>query len=167
MRVCTPWSPAEDDIVRHNYPSYALMAASLTGRSYNAIKCRARSLNVSKTRHTWTAADRRFLLQKLAECAPKSEIQARFPMLAWQAIRSRANGFGCKIQRPRKAIFEPAITAVRDAARRRGLTLAELDRRAKSGQYFSKAKEQLMLRHVANGARVLGGDIAIEWSSDF
>lgn len=164
------WSEDEDGIVSAIYPDYALMARRLPARSPRALRHRAATLGVVHRRHVWTQREVGTLSRLAAAGASGAELARAFPHLRPAQVLAKMGHLARTGQLPlsrrmlRLANFdEPAIDAVRRRAIEKGLSLRDLDRSARTGRYFQKSTRQLVLRHVAGAAALLGGEVRFEW----
>lgn len=140
------------------------MRRRLAGRSLVALKHRAAALGVVRHRHVWTNVEIRKLTGLVLANASNVELQRAFPYLRLCQITSKAHHLGLPPRKPQLVAFDdPALSEIRKRALGLGLSLRELDKTAGTGRYFQKSTRKLVLEHVAQAARVLGGDVGFEW----
>lgn len=160
-RVCKPWSSAEDEIVRKGYPNYVSLRRSLPHRSLSALKYRASVLGLQTRRHRWTGREMKNLERLRAGGATWPQIQEMYPGRSL----GRAMNYHKKRRGPVRLGF-PLLDDIRQRAFDRGIRLRELDEFACSGTYFRRGNRFENIRHVQQAAKLLGGELMIEWPTD-
>lgn len=159
------WSAREDRILKDVYPDYRRMQRRLPKRTYSAIRHRVRALGIAKQRHIWTVLEEKRLRKLYAHGAARVEIAAAFPHLRQQQIFSKVSHLGLtRAQGAAYLLDVPEIDSVRQQAAVQGLTLRELDRRAKTGRYFQKSTKRVNWARLAKAVERLGGRIEIRWN---
>lgn len=160
----SPWTAEEDDLIRALYPAYDRLERALPHRTRSALKNRARHLGVASVRHVWTNVEVALLRALYAAASPDRILAERFPHLELGQIHAKACHLG--LRRPRRApilLGVPVIDAVRQRAALAGLTMVELDRRARTGRYFQSCRRNLDLRCISKASQLLGGEIEVHW----
>lgn len=163
-RNCYRWTAEEDAEICKGYPCYPLLMQRLPDRTLAALKHRARWLGVVATRHIWTSREVRDLTKIYSDHPSNGELTRLFPHLTLRQITRKAAHLG--LQRRAKCLRMlgvPALDAIRQRASSVGLSLVELDRRARTGRYFQKSRRDPILKYIARAAMLLGGDIVITW----
>lgn len=160
------WTKNEDALVRERYPDYDALQKALRRRTYNALRARARTLDVVKRRHTWLGAE----ISRLRRMYPKAarhELMVFFPDVSWEAIKAMAHRVGVRRER-RKLVStgHPLIDRIRDRAFDLNLSMVDLDAMAGTKKYFQKAgwvngniNRKAMLRAI----EALGGEVSVQW----
>lgn len=163
-RPARPWSAEEDQLIRSLYPDYDSLQRRLLYRTRSALKHRARHLGVTAGRHVWTNVEVALLRALYAAGVPDRALGEPFPHLRLGQIRAKAQHL--RLARPRRApvlLGVPPLDAVRQRAAQAGLSLAELDRRARTGRYFQSCRRNLDLRCIWRAAQLLSGEIRVTW----
>lgn len=128
------WTADEDERLRSLYPRYDLMQSVFPHRSLAALKHRARRLGIVHRRHIWTNLEVRRLRDAFENHVPDKELEALFPGLRLSQIKAKAGHIRAPHRRAQRAIFEvQALDAIRHRAKACGLSFAELDRQARTG----------------------------------
>jgi len=132
------WTKNEDALVRELYPDYDALQKALRRRTYNALRARARTLDVVKRRHTWLGAE----ISRLRRMYPKAarqELMVFFPDVSWEAIKAMAHRVGVRRER-RKLVStgHPLIDRIRDRAFDLNISMVDLDAMAGTKKYFRK-----------------------------
>lgn len=160
------WTKKEDDIVREFYPDYKVLRRKLRRRTYDAIKSRARTLNVAHRRHIWLASEVS-RLRRLYPKADRLDILAAFPGLRWRQIAGKANHI-C-VYRHRKGLCRtghPLIDHIRDRAFELNMSMVDLDAVARTKKYFQKAgwaNGNLNRKALVRAVEALGGEVLVRW----
>ena len=160
------WTKEEDDIVRELYPDYKALRRKLRRRTYNAIKERARTLEVAHRRHVWLASE----VSRLRRLYPRSDrldILAAFPGLRWRQIAGKAGHI--RVHRYRRRLSRtghPLIDHIRDRAFELNMSMVDLDAMARTKKYFQKAgwaNGNLNRRALVRAVEALGGEVSVRW----
>ena len=163
-RPACRWTAEEDQLIRSLYPDYDGLQRRLRHRTRSALKHRARHLEVTADRHVWTNVEVALLRALYAAGVPDRALAEHFPHLRLGQIRAKAQHL--RLTRPRRApilLGVPLLDAVRQHATQAGMSLAELDRRARTGRYFQSCRRNLDLRCIWRAAQLLSGEIRINW----
>lgn len=161
------WTPQEDAKLSALYPSYDLLQAALPLRSYWALRNRVQSLNIARRRHVWTNLEIRRLRDAFENQVPDRDLEGLFPGLRLSQIKAKAGHMKAPHRKGERIDFGvPALDAIRERARAMGISYVELDKRARTGKFFQKSTRQPMLKHISRAAKLLGGDVTIEWKDE-
>lgn len=162
------WTRREDEMLAELYPDYQKAVAAL-GRSYNAVKYRARHLGLTPVRARWTA-EMRSRLRKVYSTGSRQAIQAEFPTLDFDMVCAKARYFGFRRQR---RSFTPTGQLVLDQIRSRcfelNLSMGDLDAMAGTGHYFLKAAwltGGVNGKAIARAVQALDGELFVKWRDD-
>ena len=167
IRCGAPWSEADDAILRQGYPDYIGLSRRLPHRSLAALKHRVRKLGIAQARHVWTNREVARLRQLYAQNTRDRELVSHFPGLRLVQIKSKADHLGLAVRRRTlRRLGVPPLDDLRQAAAKRGWSLVELDRQARTGRYFQSCTRRLKLKAIARAACVLGQTITIRWHDD-
>jgi lambda repressor-like predicted transcriptional regulator len=158
------WSDADDALLREHYPDCALLRKLIPQRTLKAIQLRAQKLGVMGRVKLWKSHELKKAKQLLDTGATNAEILAAFPdrppCRVWEGI---ARHYG-RQERNRKADFPPGpLREIRQEARRRGMSLAEVARRSGLNSSNLHKPVELGLSALARLAAVVGGELVIEW----
>ena len=158
------YSSDEIQIVRETYPDYAEMLRRMPGRTQKGLATCAQTRGIGVKRKPWTCAEVRKLTALLAQRLSLREIADAFPHRTMRSIVRYKERNDLTILHGLKPVRDPAVQALRERAASLGMSLSELDRRARCpGFYRHGGLPTPCLRHIAAGAAVLGGEVVIEW----
>lgn len=132
------WTKAELDIVRVLYPDYEALQNALPERTYFALRAAARTVGVTKARHRWTAAELS-RLRKLYPVADWATLCSAFPNCTQSQIQKRAKDIRLRRETNLKPTGSPELDAIRKRATDIGWSMVDLDKMARTRQYFQKA----------------------------
>lgn len=160
------WTKKEDAVFRELFPDYRKLKKRFRGRTMEALRSRAYTLNLTRKQQQWTAAE----VSKLRRCwrgATRAELLTQFPGRTWHAIQCKGQQF-----RVRRRPWQPKLTGQQmlDEIRRRAadlrISLSDLDRTCAGRRYFAnssrrsqKPRRNVLLRAIA----ALGGHVEIVW----
>lgn len=160
------WTKKEDAVFRELFPDYAKLKKRFRGRTMEAIRSRAYTLNLTRKQQQWTAGEVS-RLRRAWRGATRAELLAEFPERTWDAIQGKARQFGVR-RRP----WDPKLTGQQmlDQIRRRAadlrISLRDLDRTCAGRRYFANSsrrsqrpRRNVLLRAIA----ALGGRVEIVW----
>lgn len=158
------WTAEEDERLRSLYPHYDQLRAALPHRSLAALKRRVRCLGIVIRRHVWTNFEIRRLREAFENHVPDKDLELLFPGLRLSQIKAKAGHIKALHRRAQRVIFEvQALDVIRHRAKAHGLSYVELDRQARTGEFFQKSRRQPMLKPIVRAAALLGGEVCIEW----
>lgn len=157
----TAWTGEEDAILTRLYPNYNQALGCLPGRTYYALRNRARGLGLTVERHRWTAAELKNLARLWNAGASGAEIKRAFPHIPYAKVRTRARQLGLGRRHRRQGIGDPLYDAIAAAVNRQRLTFRQLDALAGTGQAFYRARATAAQMLAA--AEALGLIVEIEW----
>lgn len=143
------------------HPDYNRALEVLPGRTYYALRHRARGLGLAAERHRWTSAELKILARLWSAGAPSGEVRRAFPAIPYPKIRARAGMLGLGRRHRRQGIGDPLYDAIAAAADRQRLTFRQLDTLAGTGEAFYRARATPA--QMVAAAEALGLIIGIEW----
>jgi hypothetical protein len=158
------WSTREDEIVKSLYPKYRKILKRLKGRSYWAVRNRARTLGIVAPRHIWTNSEIKRLKTLYARDATRAEVSREFPYLTSSQLCAKAGHI--RLARARNEPYKLGILPIDDVRRKasaQGLTWRQLDKIAKTGRYFQQTTRRVDWMYIAKAIEKLGGTIEITW----
>jgi hypothetical protein len=158
------WSARENEIVKILYPKYRKILRRLKGRSYGAVRNRARNLGIVKRRHVWTNREEALLRKLYAQGATRAEVSREFPLLTNSQVCAKARHI--RLVRARKEPYRLGISPideVRRKAAKQGLTWRQLDKIAGTRRYFQQTTRRIDWVYLAKATEKLGGTIEITW----
>ncbi len=158
------WTSAEDECVRLDYPDYQAMLLALHGRSHRPLRARARDLGIQSQRTRWTTIDVRLLQTMRLAGATFEEIALALPGRSASVIVCYCKHMGFRAPRP-NITMKSQNAVVKREAQRRGFNARQLDQLARTGRYFWGGQRHDVMRHVAAGAKALGGWVDVDWES--
>lgn len=160
------WTAAEDAVLAALYPDVTRAAERLPGRSRGAIKKRAGVLDLVASPRRWTTPEVA-ILRRLWTKATSAELAAALPRWDARAIDHKARKLGLKARGlpPLMLTGDPLCDAIRDRCRVLGITMAELDRMARSATYFQgrewRGKSGHRQAPMTRAVRALGGVLSV------
>lgn len=159
------WEPWEDEVIRSAYPDYRLMEQKLPHRNYRGLRYRAGRLKVVTVRHHWTPPERKRLRDAFRNDATNDDLLVMFPDMSFAQIKGMAQF----IKAPRRyvratLVKDPALLSIRKRTRALGITFRQLDKLARSRNYFGNTPQQPVIKHIVKAIEVLGGNAKIVWS---
>ena len=160
------WCPDEDRLMREQFPNYPALMAALPGRTYYAIRARARTLGLVQCRPPWTSADIS-RLRRLYPTASREELLAAFPGREFESIKGKAHQY--KLYRRKRSYVStgvPLIDQIHDRAFRLHIYMPELDKMAGTRRFFQSGQRRLDYRCIGRAVRALGGELTIKWADD-
>lgn len=134
------WTKEEDDLVRKLHPDFKAMKKVLRRRTRAAIQARSCKLGITKKYRRWTALEAS-RLRKLYPRSSHTEMRAALSGLTWPQIKAQARY--CKLHRDRKPFKQTGhqgLDMIRKYAFCLNLSMADLDKMARTRDYFQKAK---------------------------
>lgn len=156
-----PWTEEEDAILTRLYPDYIRALGCLQGRTYYALRNRARGLGLTRERHRWTVAELKTLARLWKAGAYGPEIRRAFPDIPYATVRTRARQMGLGRRYRRQGVGDPLYDAIAAAVDRQRLTFRQLDALAGTGQAFYRA--HATTAQMVAAAEALGLIVEIEW----
>ena len=161
------WEEWEDQILRKHYPHYKRMERRLKHRTAVAIRSRCRTLGMKRAIHVWSSAEIS-KLRKLYPTAPMADISAAFPHSTMINIRQVAQYHGFRRKRmPYSETGFPALDAVRRRCFEARISMPELDKIARTKNYFQKmgwrGKPRPNYRYLGLAMEALNGVVAVNW----
>lgn len=162
------WTESEVAAVRQLYPDYRALVAALPNRTLEAIRCKAKKLDIVTNRHIWTAAEHS-KLRMMYPGASQQSILASLPGLSWRQITDHAqrSRFGRK-KPPYRLTGWPLLDEVRLRCRDLDFTMADLDQMAGTKayfrhQYWRKSRRRASLA-VSKAVVALDGTLRAQWN---
>ena len=164
------WTDAEITILVKYQGCYEKMYEKLPRRSHRAIRSKYCSLGLPRSgrpRHLWTAFEIS-RLRKLYPAASPEEICSAFPHSTWRAICQAALYHNLRRRkRPYKVTGIPALDEVRRRCFEIGWSMADLDKMARTRNYFSKAgwmRRKVNHRALGRAIEALDGVVLAQWN---
>jgi hypothetical protein len=160
------WRNEENATVRAFYPDIDAICRALPHRTRKAIRYQAHNLGLTPKLRPWSGSDIA-RLRRIFPTATDDELMAAFPERTLISIKAQAGEHGFRRARrcPNEIGF-PLVDAIRRRAFDLNLSLADLDREARSGTYFRRMNRKTFSpswRHIAHAIKLLGGEQRIDW----
>lgn len=157
------WTSEEDRTLSEMYPDYAAIQAALPHRTPAAVRRRAVDLGVVRRLIRWTNVGVRTVLRERAAGLSYAEIvEKHFPGASEKSVNNVGLRSGAVMLEARTSRLS---VIVRRRARAVGMTLPELDRRARSkGVFQCRGGADVGIKHIAAAVAVLGGELDVEWN---
>ncbi|ODT71616.1 MAG: hypothetical protein ABS75_07290 [Pelagibacterium sp. SCN 63-23] len=160
------WTPEEISTLKANLPGYREVMKKLKRRSYFAVRHKTQSLGLAPKRHIWTAAEISKLRKLYGGRIEQSYLDA-FPGVTRNGLQKVANYYNIfRPKKPYEPTGHPLIDQIRARALELGYTMADVDKLARSNNFFAKANwhsGSAPPQHLARAVAALGGRLKAEW----
>ncbi|NEK15706.1 hypothetical protein [Rhizobium leguminosarum] len=161
------WTEKECEVIRQCGGDFDKIQKRLKHRTRIAISAQCRKMGIRKRiRHEWTAADIS-RLGKLYPSAAAAEICAIFSHSTWVNIRQVAQYHGFRRRDDTYSLTGyPTLDEVRRRCREIKWSMIDLDKAARTGQYFSKSRwigKKINHRALGRAIEALDGTVKAEW----
>ena len=166
IRRHNDWTLKEHEVVVSHWPDIDEITKRLPHRTRAAICNFAGRCNLRKQIHLWTDEEHSLLRRRVREGVPQREIAKELGLNKLQ-ITNRIAYTGLSYpRRPPKPTGNPLIDTIRRRAFDLNVSMKELDEACNSGKQFEKysAQRRIHIKHIARAAKVLDGNITIQWS---
>lgn len=160
------WSEREVKILRRCYPDYREADVLLSDRSPAAVRSKASTLRITRSRKVWTEGELKRMRRPYLRGIPLPEIKEILPGKTSKQIWRRASYNGWyRPRRPPKAFGIQPYDSVRARAFELRLSMRDLAFLTSTGSYFLRQPARIDWVKIGKAVALLDGALLIAWPS--